>query len=223
MGNLSNTTNANRNRANTTPNTTPNSTAGNTGKTANTTTTAAATRPRHEGATSGGMQQTKHAPHENAGANASSRESENSTLIASRDAKDFKLTPPMVDVRGWNVALANGDTVGTVERIMLDSREHKPRYLAVTPTDRKGQMLLPIGVGTVDRDHRRVVLRDLEPDVLKSPPLITHEVITRDMERSIFGTVKGAKVTDQTVPQIYTDPLYDASRLFGSKGAPANA
>jgi len=196
----------------------------NTGKTANTSTTAAASRPAHDGANAGGMQNTKNTQNASTSPGTSAgRQSENSTLVASRDVKDFTLTPPMVDVRGWNVALASGDTVGTVDRIMLDSRDHKPRYLAVSPTDRKGHMLLPIGAGAADRDHRRVVLRDIKPDVLKSLPLITNEVVTRDMERSIFGTVKGAKVTDQTVPQIYTDPLYDASRLFGSKGAPAGA
>lgn len=206
--------------------TNPTNATSNTGKTANTTTTAAATKSGHEGAKAGGMQNTQRAnttPHGNSQTNAPSSGESESTLVASRDVKDFKLTPPMVDVRGWNVALSSGDTIGTVERIMLDSRDQKPRYLAVTPSDRKGHMLLPIGLGTVDRDHRRVVLRDIKPDVLKSLPLLTNERVTRDMERSIFGTVKGAKITDQTVQQIYTDPLYDASRLFGSKGAQTSA
>lgn len=208
--------------------TNPTNATSNTGKTANTTSTAAATKPGHEGAKGGGMQNTQASNGAQQQGNVqgntpTSGTSSDSTLVASRDVKDFKLTPPMVDVRGWNVALSSGDTIGTVERIMLDSRDQKPRYLAVTPSDRKGHMLLPIGLGTVDRDHRRVVLREIKPEVLKSLPLLTNEVVTREMERSIFGTVKGAKITDQTVPQIYTDPLYDASRLFGGKGTHTSA
>lgn len=207
--------------------TNPTNATSNTGKTANTTSTAAATKPGHEGAKGGGMQNTQASngaqPQGNVQGNMPKGGTTDSTLVASRDVKDFTLTPPMVDVRGWNVALSGGDTIGTVERIMLDSRDQTPRYLAVTPSDRQGHMLLPIGLGTVDRDHRRIVLRDIKPEVLKSLPLLTNEVVTREMERSIFGTVKGTRITDQTVSQIYTDPLYDASRLFGSKGTHSSA
>ncbi len=71
--------------------------------------------------------------------------------------------------------------------------------------------------------NKRVVLEHLKPEMLKTLPLLTSDVVTRDFERSIFGVVKGAKITDQTLPQIYTDPLYDASRLFGSKAAASGA
>lgn len=84
-------------------------------------------------------------------------------------------------------------------------------------------MLLPIGVGTLDREHKRVVLQHLKAEMLKTLPLLTSDVVTRDFERSVFGAVKGARITDQTLPQIYTDPLYDAARFFGAKAAPAGA
>ncbi|MEP7381052.1 MAG: PRC-barrel domain-containing protein [Gemmatimonadota bacterium] len=151
---------------------------------------------------------------------ATGKTTRDSTLLASRDVKDFTLAPPMVDVRGWNV-LSGGVKIGRVDRIMLDAREQKPRYLAVTPSDRKGHMLLPIGVGTLDRDRKQVLVQHLTPEMLKTLPMLTSDAVTRDFERSIFGAVKGAKITDQTLPQIYTDPMYDASRLFGSRVAPA--
>ena len=190
--------------ANTTNPTNPTNTTNTTNTTTNTSSAASVTGAPNTASTTG--------------ANASL-----STLIASKDVKSFSLTPPMVDVRGWSVTLSTGATVGTVDRIMLDRRDQQPRYLAVTPTSRKGHMLLPIGVGTLDREHKRVVLQHLKAEMLKTLPLLTSDVVTRDFERSVFGAVKGARITDQTLPQIYTDPLYDAARLFGAKAAPAGA
>lgn len=200
MANVSTTTNATSNTTTSTSSAAPTSTRG------------------HDAATGGGMSATNIASGASTGAQSSL-----STLVASKDVKNFTLAPPTVDVRGWNVTLSTGATVGVVDRIMLDSRDHAPRYLAVTPSDRKGHMLLPIGLGTLDREQKRVVLQHLKPELLKTLPLLTTNVVTRDIERSIFGVVKGAKITDQTMPQIYTDPLYDAARLFGGKAAPTGA
>ncbi|MBK6487473.1 MAG: PRC-barrel domain-containing protein [Gemmatimonadetes bacterium] len=137
-----------------------------------------------------------------------------STLVSGKDVKAFNITPPMVDVRGWDVVNSTGAVVGTVDRIMLDTNDHKPRYLAVTPSDRKGHMLLPIGVGTLELAHKRIMLANLKPDMLKALPLLTSEVVTRDFERQVFSAISGKPVTEQALPQLYADPMFDATRLF---------
>ena len=72
------------------------------------------------------------------------------SLIAGKDVKDFQLTAPMVDVRGWNVVGPTGQQIGTVDRIMLDRTEQKPRYLSVALPKTTEYLLLPIGLGSVE-------------------------------------------------------------------------
>lgn len=139
-----------------------------------------------------------------------------SPLVAGRDVKDFQFTPPMVDVRGWDVMLSSGDKLGRVDRILLDTSERKPRYLAVTPSDRAGQLLVPIGLGSVQAEKKQVVLNNLKPETLRAIPLLKGEVITREYERELFGAVTGRKASEVTQPQWYADPLFDPTKMFGA-------
>jgi len=141
-----------------------------------------------------------------------------STLLAAKDVKDFKITSPMVDVRGWDVMGPGDVKLGSVDRIMLDSVEKKPRYLSVTLIDRQGQhMLLPIGLATVVPTRQQVMLSALTPEILRAIPLLGADVVTVDFERLLLGAVTGKKVTALTPEQWYADPVFDLTRMFGSK------
>ncbi|MBK8061181.1 MAG: PRC-barrel domain-containing protein [Gemmatimonadetes bacterium] len=106
-----------------------------------------------------------------------------STLVAGRDVRGFRLTPPMFDVRGWDAMLDNGIKLGTVDRIMLDIVSKTPRYLAIKPTDRTGHLLVPIGFGRLEQAARQVVLNGLSPDALQKLPILTSEGVTTAFER----------------------------------------
>lgn len=157
------------------------------------------------------QQTTKHTP-----AAARSPQPNASPLVAGRDVKGFEFVPPMVDVRGWDVVMANGARLGTVDRILLDTTDKTPRYLAVTPVERTGSLLIPIGVGTLDQGKRQVVLHNLSPATLEKLPLVTDGAITRDVEREVFGAFTGRKASELTQPQWYADPLFDPGKLFGA-------
>ncbi len=137
-----------------------------------------------------------------------------STLVAGRDVRGFRLTPPMFDVRGWDAMLDNGIKLGTVDRIMLDIVSKTPRYLAIKPTDRTGHLLVPIGFGRLEQAARQVVLNGLSPDALQKLPILTSEGVTTAFERQVFSAVTGSQVSAVALPHLYADPLYDPMRLF---------
>lgn len=140
-----------------------------------------------------------------------------STLLAGKDVKNFVLSAPMVDVRGWDVVSAEGSTIGSIDRIMVDSTEHKPRYLSITPADKKGYMLLPIGVGSLNHTAKQVRLDGISPNTLKSLPLLTSDVVTTEIQGQLISTLSGKPVTASAVTQWYSEPMFDAAKLFGAK------
>ena len=53
-------------------------------------------------------------------------------LFYLHDLEDFKVHHDDTDVRGWKVKLGTGETVGTVENLIVDKGARKVRYLEVT-------------------------------------------------------------------------------------------
>ena len=138
------------------------------------------------------------------------------SLIAGKDVKDFQLTAPMVDVRGWNVVGPTGQQIGTVDRIMLDRTEQKTRYLSVALPKTTEYLLLPIGLGSVDTTQKRITLDSLEPETLQALPVLKSKEVDADFEQRVFSALKGKQ--DKAVPasERYADPVFDPMKLFGS-------
>lgn len=143
-----------------------------------------------------------------------------STLVAGRDVEEFEVLPPMIDVRGWDVMLADGSKLGTVDRFMLHVADNKLRYLAITPVDQKGHLLVPVGVGTINLAAKQVVLSEVQPEHVHALPMMEKGAVTRDFEREVFGAVTGVHVSALPLPEAYEDPMYDAAELFGGKLKP---
>ena len=112
---------------------------------------------------------------------------------------------------------ADGTKLGTVDRIMLDATQKKPRYLSVTLLSDKGTKLLPIGLGTIESSRKQVLLKTLKPETLKAIPVMQADVITLDVERQIFGAVTGMKAESLTPMQWYADPVFNQMQLSGTK------
>jgi hypothetical protein len=141
----------------------------------------------------------------------------NSTLLAGRDVAGFSMTAPMVDVVGWTVLGPDGATLGTVNRIMLDATEKKPRYLLVKTATAKGQLLLPIGLGHLNPATKQLRLNELPVETLQKMPLVTDGPITLEFERKVYGTITGKPAQALAAPQLYKDPVFDPMQLFSSK------
>lgn len=136
-----------------------------------------------------------------------------STLIAGKQLPDFTVSAPMTDVRGWEVYGQGNVKIGTVDRIMLDKTEKKPRYLLISLLERDGHMLLPIGLGSLDADHDRLLLNTLTPETLKAIPVLSNDIVTHDFERRVFTAVTGRNDVD-TPRQWYADAVFNPKNLM---------
>lgn len=135
------------------------------------------------------------------------------TLLAAREVKDFSLGAGLPDVRGWKVTGPAMRNIGTVDRIMLDSAEKKPRYLSVQLHEQKGSsVLFPIGVAVADAAQKHIALEGVGPEVLNALPNVSNAPITLDIERKIVQAFSGSKTTG-TASDWYGTPLFNSARM----------
>jgi len=77
---------------------------------------------------------------------------------------DFKVADNDQDVRGWKVVARDGDTIGKVDDLLIDTTANRVRYLGVdldrsllSGRSHSGHVLIPIESVRLDR-HDRVLL-----------------------------------------------------------------
>ncbi len=131
-----------------------------------------------------------------------------------------ELPTPSLDVRGWEVVLADGSVLGIVEGYLLESRARRARYFAVAPADREGYLFIPIGIGALDPVRRRLKLKKPRADRLRALPLVAAplsnaDALAPDVERAVYAAVTGRRVSRVAWPNRYRDPVFDPTRLFG--------
>jgi uncharacterized protein (TIGR02271 family) len=84
------------------------------------------------------------------------------------DSKDFDIAENEPDIRGWDVVLSDGTTIGEVEDLFIDTSTMKARYLDVEldrkalGLDDKRHALVPIERADLDTDNKHVLLRGLD-------------------------------------------------------------
>ncbi len=92
--------------------------------------------------------------------------------------KEYKVADRHQDIRGWTLIGHSAAKIGRVEEFIVDTEAMKVRYLDVAlyqdilngESDR--HLLLPVGVATLDYDHKAVLVPTLDPQLaLKIPPL----------------------------------------------------
>ena len=115
-------------------------------------------------------------------------------LFYLHDLPDFKVHHDDADVRGWKVKLSTGETVGTVENLIVDKGARKVRYLEVTgdrnfyksygdngyyldndsgrvyDADHDEHFIVPIGVARLDHSDNEVYLEGVTTNVLGGIP-----------------------------------------------------
>jgi sporulation protein YlmC with PRC-barrel domain len=115
------------------------------------------------------------------------------------DLSDFKVADGFPDPRGWDVKTTDGQTVGKVGDLIVDTQQMRVRYVdvelersvgelardAATPGDQERHTLLPIGSVELDdaRDDVRVSGYTLEQ--IAGLPRYGGQTISRDYERSL--------------------------------------
>jgi len=98
---------------------------------------------------------------------------------------DFKVTDNDQDVRGWKVVARDGDTIGKVDDLLIDTTARRVRYLGVdldrgllSGRSHSGKVLIPIESVRLDR-HDRVLLDSVGSSEIMTLPTY---------DASAFGT-----------------------------------
>src|SRR5215213_3835811 len=101
-----------------------------------------------------------------------SRYTTDSNLQRLSDSRDFDVAENEPDIRGWDVILADGTTVGEVDDLLVDPAAMKVRFVdveldAAALSLANGQhALVPIERADLHTDDKQVVLRGMDRDAV---------------------------------------------------------
>ena len=123
----------------------------------------------------------------------------NAHLGRLNDLDEFKVADGYPDIRGWEVKTGDGQKLGKVGDLIVDTQAMRVRYLdveldrsvgqmardAATPGDQEGHTLLPIGNVQLDDKHDDVLVNGYTLEQVAGLPRYGGQTITRDYERSL--------------------------------------
>jgi uncharacterized protein (TIGR02271 family) len=85
-------------------------------------------------------------------------QSKDEQLKSMRDLRDFQVSREDPDVRGWSVVAADGQRVGTVSDLIVDTDRMKVAYLEVEANAGGGAQMVPVEAVQVDGSQREVMV-----------------------------------------------------------------
>ena len=114
------------------------------------------------------------------------------------DHSNFEIEKGEPDIRGWDVRYGNGEKIGSVEELILDTKAKKVRYMVVDLDENElrlehRKVFIPIGFAELDNQHDDVLIPNVSVDQLCRLPDYSRNALTPDLERSI-ASVFGRKV-----------------------------
>lgn len=112
-------------------------------------------------------------------------------LVPLSNSKDFKVAKDNPDVRGWRVVGSDGERLGLVKDLVVDTQEMKVRYLAVT-ADRRfyndnydRYLLVPIGSAALDKSGNKVFISNIDSKTIVDYPTYHGGPITEEYEFAV--------------------------------------
>ena len=155
------------------------------------------------------------------------------------DHSNFEIVKGEPDIRGWDVRYKNGEKIGSIEELILDTKAKKIRYMVVDLDENElrlehRKIFIPIGFAELDNQHDDVLIPNVSIDQLCRLPDYKRNSLTPDLERSI-SSVFGRKVnvepvasvkreerklneTDDDVdPDFYSHEYYNTDNLYKNR------
>ncbi len=140
---------------------------------------------------------------------------------------DYEIADGEPDIIGWDVCAANGQKIGDVEDLLVDSATMRVRYLEVelekdlVPNNDRRHCLIPIGSARLDDDKDNVLISMESERLLALPPYV-RGALSREYEQSVvdgFARPGGRVVsTDSDADRdFYDDDNFNDRRLFETR------
>lgn len=142
------------------------------------------------------------------------------------DLDNFDLAKNIPDPRGWDVLLADGNKVGKVHELIVDTDALCTRYIDVSldkkalQLDKDRDVLIPIGDAQLDSSDDKVVIDKLTATQLADLPEFRHVEITREYEVSVlpsFGAPPSMELGQGN--DFYTARHFDDKKFYAPRGA----
>lgn len=136
---------------------------------------------------------------------------------------DYKVAEDDPDVRGWKLVSSDGEKIGEIDELIVDTNAMKVRYLDVELNDRlltsdddDRHILVPIGSATLDRDREYVMVPNLDNQMLSSLPAYRGENISRDFEHKVISAFSpGYQAGNVSDDHFYEGEHFDTNRFSG--------
>jgi len=162
------------------------------------------------------------------------------------DHSKFEIVKDEPDIRGWDVRYKNGEKIGSVEELILDTKAKKVRYMIVDLDENElrlehRKIVVPIGFAELDKGNDDVMIPNVSVDQLCSLPDYKRNSLTPDLERrvaSVFGRkVQVEPVTninreerrtidkdinDDIDPEFYSHDHYNTDNLYKNRARKTN-
>jgi sporulation protein YlmC with PRC-barrel domain len=119
------------------------------------------------------------------------------------DRSKFEIVKGEPDIRGWDVRYRNGEKIGSVEELILDTKAKKVRYMVVDLDENElrlehRKIVIPIGFAELDGRTDDVLIPNVSVDQLCSLQDYKRDALTPDFERGISSTF-GRKIKVEPV------------------------
>ena len=147
----------------------------------------------------------------------------NERIIPLDELDDFEVAEGDPDVRGWHVFSSDGQRVGEVDELLVDTTDLKVRYLDVdldnavsVEGEEDRHILIPIGYARLDEIDDHILVDTLDIATLSALPPYAQEPLTRAYELSVLQRFD-PKAVKPTEADPYATDVYDESRFYGSR------
>ncbi len=148
-----------------------------------------------------------------------------STLKRMKEVEDdYKVSDEDPDVRGWDVVGRNGEKIGEVDELIVDTQALKVRYLDVDMDDslldmddEEQHFLLPIGAANLDYDNKNVMVANLDAASVSQLPAYRGDTITREYEHSVLAALSPGYTASVNENEFYDHDNFNSDRFYGSR------
>jgi hypothetical protein len=148
----------------------------------------------------------------------------NDRLARLGDLEQFRVASEDTDPRGWRVETGDGERIGEVDELIIDTVDMQARYLdcdvaedrlSLEPLDR--HILIPVEHSRLDRSKKRVVVDGIFSSDVSQYPVYGGLPLGGDIERrieAVYDRAEARAASDRTEVDEATDPNDPANRFY---------
>lgn len=150
-------------------------------------------------------------------------EAGNDRLARLGDLEQFRVASEDADPRGWRVETGDGERIGEVDELIIDTTEMQARYLDCDVAEERlslealdRHILIPVEHSRLDRSKKRVVVDGIFSSDVSQYPVYGGLPLGSDVERRIEAVYDRAetRATERNRTEAETDPSDPTNRFY---------